>query len=87
MVPQPFRKYYDGKCSPAHSLCQKQRLLLKLDQMTKTKARERLKAKGSNFGTSTYKYCFKIYDFIIAASFKMKVFLMLMATHFYKMMF
>ena len=39
----------------AHSLCQRQCLLLKLDQMTKTKARERLKAKDSNFGSYTYK--------------------------------
>ena len=44
--------------------------------MTKTKARERLRAKGSNFGTYTYKYWFKISDFIIATSFKIKVFLM-----------
>ena len=49
----------------------------------KPKARETLKAKGSNFGTYTYKQCFKISDFIIATSFKFKkVFLMLMATHF-----
>ena len=54
--------------------------------MTKTKARERLKVKGSNFGTYTYKKCFKISDFIIATFFKIKVFLMLMATHFYKIM-
>ena len=63
---------------------------LKLDQMTKkkqTKARERLKDKSSNFGTYTYKQCFKISGFIIALSFKIKIFLMLMATHFYKMMF
>ena len=44
----------------ALSLCQRQRLKLRpddqnLDQMTKTKARERLKAKGINFGTYTYK--------------------------------
>ena len=84
MASKPFKKYYDGKCS--HSTCQRQRLKLKLDKMTKTKVRERLKAKGSKFGTYTYK-CFKISDFIIATSFKIKVFLMLMATHFYKMMF
>ena len=71
MVPRPFKKYYDGKCS--HSTCQRQRL--------------KLKAKGSNFGTYTYKQCFKISDFIIETSIKIKVFLMLMATHFYKMMF
>ena len=54
MVPKPFKKYYDGKCS--HSTCQRQsKTITQIRPMTKTKARERLKAKGSNFGTYTYK--------------------------------
>ena len=88
MVPKPFKEYYDGKCS--HSTCQQRHCITQIrpnDQNKQTKARERLKAKDSNFGTYTYKQCFKISDFIIALSFKIKVFLMLMATHFYKMMF
>ena len=48
--------------------------------MTESKTRERLK--GSNFGTCTQ--CFKIPDFITAASFKIKVFQMLMTTGFPK---
>ena len=88
MVPKPFKEYYDGKCS--HSTCQQRHCITQIrpnDQNKQTKAREKLKAKGSNFGTYNYKQCFKISDFIIALSFKIKVFLMLMATHFYKMMF
>ena len=49
MVPKPFKKYYDGKCS--HSTCQSQRHCITQirpnDQNKQTKGRERLKAKGS----------------------------------------
>ena len=49
--------------------------------MSEPKTRGRLKfLKGSNFGT--YTQSFKISDFITAASFKLKVFQMLMATTF-----
>ena len=47
MVPKPFKKYYDGKCS--HSTCQRHCItqIRPNDQNKQTKARERLKAKGS----------------------------------------
>ena len=47
MVPKPFKKYYDGKCS--HSTCQRHCITQIRpnvnDQNKQTKARESLKAK------------------------------------------
>ena len=47
MVPKPFKKYYDGKCSHNTFSMPKAK--------TMTQIRPDYQSKGSNFGTYTYK--------------------------------
>ena len=56
MVPKPFKRYYDGKCSHSTFSMAKVKMTItqiRPDDQNKGK-RKALKAKGSNFGIYTY---------------------------------
>ena len=52
MVFKLFKKYYNKKCT--HNNFSMPKTILKLHQMAEPKATEKLKAKGSIFGTYSY---------------------------------
>ena len=82
MVPKLFKKYFYEKCNCSTFPMSKTITQIRLHD--RIKCERKSQHQGSNFGTyNTYTHLmFKISDFIIAASFKIKVFQMLMATTF-----